>query len=53
MERALKQQHVQDYFYDGSSPNSSDDSQPESELFDDQQAYTEEKVDVVIYYSGI
>ncbi|KAH0734274.1 hypothetical protein KY285_009981 [Solanum tuberosum] len=37
VERALRQQHVQDYFNGGSSPNSSDDSQPASELIDDQQ----------------
>uniref|UniRef100_M1A1W9 RING-type E3 ubiquitin transferase n=1 Tax=Solanum tuberosum TaxID=4113 RepID=M1A1W9_SOLTU len=37
VERALRQLHVQDYFNGGSSPNSSDDSQPESELIDDQE----------------
>ncbi|XP_049357218.1 probable E3 ubiquitin-protein ligase RHG1A [Solanum verrucosum] len=48
VERALMQQHVQDYFNGGLSPNSSDDSQPASELFDDQRAYTEEKEDDAI-----
>ncbi|WMV57310.1 hypothetical protein MTR67_050695 [Solanum verrucosum] len=38
VERALRQQHVPDYFNGGSSQNSSYDSQPESELlFDDQE----------------
>ncbi|KAK4726386.1 hypothetical protein R3W88_031303 [Solanum pinnatisectum] len=49
VERALRQQHVPDYFNGGSSQNSSDDSQPESELlFDDQEASTEEKEDNAI-----
>ncbi|KAH0719388.1 hypothetical protein KY285_015419 [Solanum tuberosum] len=48
VERALMQQHVQDYFNGGLSPNSSDDSQPANELFDDQRAYTEEKEDDAI-----
>ncbi|KAH0705432.1 hypothetical protein KY290_010126 [Solanum tuberosum] len=49
VERALRQQYVQDYFNGGSSPNSSDDSQPESELlFDDQEANTEENEDDAI-----
>ncbi|KAK6773283.1 hypothetical protein RDI58_028521 [Solanum bulbocastanum] len=49
VERALRPQHVPDYFNGGSSQNSSDDSQPESELlFDDQEAYTEEKEDDAI-----
>ncbi|KAK4726383.1 hypothetical protein R3W88_031300 [Solanum pinnatisectum] len=48
VERALRQQYVQYNFNGGSSPNSSDDSQPESELFDDQEANTEEKEDDTI-----
>ncbi|XP_015060558.1 E3 ubiquitin ligase BIG BROTHER-related-like [Solanum pennellii] len=51
VERALRQQHVADYYNGGSSQNSLDDSQPESELlFDDQETYTEEKKDDAGYF---